>query len=334
MMRFLFRRAAILVPTLIGITLVAFCLIRLVPGDPVLLIIGERSTTPEAYSSMRAVLGLDQPITTQYFHYVLRAMHGDLGQSVVSKLPVWGEFIARFPATFELGATALFWAIVFGIPLGIVAAVRRNSLLDYTVVTTALVGYSMPIFWWGLMLILFFSVHLGWTPVSGRLAVEYEIPTRTGLLLIDAWFSETPWPAFKSAFSHLVLPSIALGTIPLAIVTRMTRSAMLEVLGEDYVRTAKAKGLTRRAVIGRHALRNALIPVVTVIGLQFGGVLTGAILTETIFSWPGIGKWLVNSVMARDYPVIQGGILLIAVLVVAVNLGVDVVYAIINPRIR
>jgi dipeptide transport system permease protein len=233
----------------------------------------------------------------------------------------------------ELGFFAFLFALAIGLPAGILAALKRNTVADYAVMGVSLTGYSMPIFWWALLLILFFSVQLGWTPVSGRIAVEYDVPVSTGLMLIDALKSGEPG-AFRSAVSHLVLPSIVLGTIPLAVIARMTRSSMLEVLREDYVRTAKAKGLPRWKIVMVHALRNALIPVITVIGLQVGLLLSGAILTETIFSWPGIGNWLIHGVQARDYPVVQGGILLIAAIVISVNLAVDLLYGLINPRIR
>ncbi len=327
-------KLAVLIPTFIGISIVAFGLIRLVPGDPVLLLIGERGADPAVYAEMRANLGLDQPLVVQYGKFLGNALKGDLGHSVVSKRPVLEEFWDRFPATVELGMVALGFAILLGIPLGILAAVKRNSPLDYVVMGSSLVGYSMPIFWWGLVLILIFSVTLGWTPVSGRIAIEFDIPARTGFLLLDAWLSPDGARAFFSALRHLILPAVAMGTIPLAVIARMTRSSMLEVIGEDYIRTAKAKGLPWRRVLFVHALRNAMIPVITVIGLMFGTLVTGAILTETIFSWPGLGRWMVNSVTARDYPVIQGGILILAGLVVLINLGVDLLYAIVNPRIR
>jgi dipeptide transport system permease protein len=224
-------------------------------------------------------------------------------------------------------------AVCIGLPAGILAALKRNTVADYAVMGVSLTGYSMPIFWWALLLILFFSVQLGWTPVSGRIAVEFDLPASTGLMLIDTLRGgETG--AFRSALSHLILPSIALGTIPLAVIARMTRSSMLEVLREDYVRTARAKGLPYWRVVLIHALRNALIPVITVIGLQVGLLLSGAILTETIFSWPGVGNWLIHGVQSRDYPVVQGGILLVASIVISVNLIVDLLYGVINPRIR
>lgn len=334
MLDFLLRRVLVLIPTFVGVSLLAFGLIRMVPGDPVMLMLGERGSDPAVYAEMKANLGLDRPLTAQYWQFVSQAVRGDLGESIISKRPVSEEFFARFPATVELGLTAVLLAVIFGVPFGIIAAVKRNSVFDYTLMGGSLVGFSMPIFWWGLILILLFSVTLGWTPVAGRIGVAYDVPTVTGFLLIDTWFSEDGFVAFVDAVRHLILPGIALGTIPLAVVARMTRSSMLEVLGEDYMRTARAKGLTRRRVIFVHGLRNALIPVVTVIGLMVGTVLTGAILTETIFSWPGIGKWLVNSVAARDYPVIQGGILCTSIVVMSVNMLVDLAYVLVNPRMR
>lgn len=328
------HRLLISVPTLIGVSLVAFLLIRLVPGDPVQIMIGERGASPEVIQELRANLGLDRPLIEQYFQFIANALQGDFGTSVISKKPVWEEFKDRFPATLELGLAGLLWAVVLGIPLGIIAAVKRNSFWDYSLMGGSLVGYSMPIFWWGLILILVFSIYLGWTPVSGRISVIFDVPQVTGLLLIDTWFSDESFEAFKSAFNHILLPAIALGTIPLAAIARMTRSSLLEVLREDYIRTARAKGLSARAVVVGHALRNALIPIITVIGLMVGAVLTGAILTETIFSWPGIGRWLVQSVTSRDYPVIQGGVLLVSLVVISVNLLVDLAYMWANPHMR
>lgn len=326
--------------TFVGVTIVAFSLIRLVPGDPVLMLLGERGASPESYAAMKATLGLDKSYIQQYFIYVWNALHGNLGMSVVSKQPVIDEFFSRFPATLELSFVALMFAIVVGLPLGIIAAVKRNTVFDYAFMGVSLVGYSMPIFWWGLILIIVCSVNIfhlpffGWTPVSGRISPLFEVDAKTGFLFLDVWFSAEPWKAFIDALKHIILPAIAMGTIPLAVIARMTRSSLLEVLGEDYVRTAKAKGLSSRRVIIVHGLRNALIPIVTVIGLSFGTVIKGAILTETIFSWPGIGRWLVNSVTSLDYPVIQGGILLIAMAVVLVNLAVDFAYLLIDPKLR
>lgn len=334
MFRYLLKRLVEVIPTLIGITIISFALIRMIPGDPVLLMIGERGASPEVLAEMRAAYGLDKSLPVQYGVFVGNALKGDLGTSITSSRPVMEEFTERFTATLELGVVALILAIVIGLPLGVLAAVKRNSLFDYSLMTTSLIGYSMPIFWWGLILILIFSVQLGWTPVAGRMDVMFDVPHWTGFYLIDVWKSSEAWPAFKSAVSHLILPSIALGTIPLATIARMTRSSMLEVLGEDYMRTARAKGLSRTRVIFLHGLRNALVPVITVIGLMAGTIVTGAVLTETIFSWPGIGLWLVDSVRQRDYPVIQSGILLIATIIIVVNLVVDLAYAWANPRLR
>jgi dipeptide transport system permease protein len=333
MLRFLVSRLALLVPTFIGVTIIAFAFIRLLPGDPIMLLAGERGMDPERYAQLREAMGYDRPIVVQYFDYLLGIFQGDFGTSIVTRRPVLDEFLTLFPATIELAFCAIVLATVIGIPLGVLAAVKRGSWLDQTVMGAALVGYSMPIFWWGLLLIILFSGILGWTPVSGRISLLYFFPPVTGFMLIDSLISGQDG-AFLSALSHLILPSIVLATIPLAVIARQTRSAMLEVLGEDYVRTARSKGLSPRRVIGLHALRNAMIPVVTTIGLQVGTMLAGAILTETIFSWPGIGKWMVDSVFRRDYAVVQGGLLLIASIIMLVNLLVDMMYGLINPRIR
>ena len=333
MLKFLATRVGLVIPTFVGVTLLTFALIRLVPGDPIELLVGERGIDPARHAMLRAELGLDQPLLSQYGIYITDVLSGDLGKSIVTKTPVIEEFFDLFPATVELSICAILLATMLGIPIGILAAVRRGSFLDYATMGVSLTGYSMPIFWWALLLILFFSVHLGWTPVSGRLSVMFFVEPVTGFMLIDTLLSDEKG-AFGSAVRHLILPAIALGTIPLAIIARMTRSSMLEVLGEDYIRTARAKGLPPLRVIALHALRNALIPVVTVIGLAVGVLFAGAILTETIFSWPGVGKWLVESVRRRDYPVLQGGVLLVACVVMAINLLVDILYGLINPRIR
>jgi dipeptide transport system permease protein len=333
MVRFALTRIGMAIPTFMGITMLAFFLIRLVPGDPIETMAGERGIDPVRHEQLRREFGFDQPLLVQYGRYVTRVLHGDLGRSIVTREAVLSEFAALFPATVELALCAMLFALILGLPAGIVAAVRRNSIFDHGVMGVALTGYSMPIFWWGLLLILLFSVELDLTPVSGRIADQYFIEPVTGFLLIDSLLSADRG-AFVSALSHLILPAIVLGTVPLAVIARMTRSAMLEVLGEDYIRTARAKGLPAYRVICVHALRNALIPIVTVIGLQIGVLFTGAILTETIFSWPGVGKWLIEAINRRDYPVLQGGTLLIGVVVMAVNLLVDLTYGLINPRIR
>jgi dipeptide transport system permease protein len=333
MWRFLLSRIGFLVPTFIGVSIISFAFIRLLPGDPILLLAGERGMSPERYAELRAAYGYDRPIIVQYLDYLWGIVRGDLGTSIVTRRPVLDEFLTLFPATLELSFCAILFAVALGIPAGVLAAVKRGSIADQAIMTTALVGFSMPIFWWGLLLIILFSGVLQWTPVSGRISLIYFFPSVTGFMLIDSLISGQDG-AFTSAVRHLILPSIVLGTIPLAVIARQTRSAMLEVLNEDYVRTARAKGLPPRRVIGLHALRNALIPVVTTIGLQVGVLLAGAILTETIFSWPGVGKWMVDSVFRRDYPVVQGGLLLIAGIVMIVNLIVDLLYGLINPRIR
>jgi dipeptide transport system permease protein len=333
MLRFILHRIFLIVPTFIGITIVAFAFIRLLPGDPVLLLAGERGISPERHAELMHQFGFDRPMWQQYLDYIVGLLQGNFGISISTKRPVLGEFMARFPATLELSICAMIVAVFVGVPAGIVAAVRRGTHYDHGIMTAALVGYSMPIFWWALLLIIVFSGALGWTPVSGRIGLTYFFKPVTGFMLIDSLLSGQAG-AFQSAVRHLILPTIALSTIPLAVIARQTRSAMLEVLSEDYVRTARAKGLSTRRVVGLHALRNAMIPVITTIGLQVGVLMAGAILTETIFSWPGIGKWMVDSIYRRDYAVVQGGLLLIAALVMSVNLIVDVLYGFINPRIR
>lgn len=337
-MKFFLKKFLDLIPTLLGISLICFFIIRLIPGDPVLNLVGERGVDPVRYAEMKHKLGLDLPIIEQFWFFLKNALQGNLGTSIVSNNSVWSEFIERFPATFELGMFSLFFATLIGIPLGIYAAIKRNSFFDYFLMGSSLVGYSMPIFWWGLILILLFSVKLGLTPVSGRIELTFDIPVITGLYLFDTLQSEVVkaegFAPFWSALKHLILPSIALGTIPLAVIARMTRSSMLEVLGEDYIRTARAKGMSKTRIVYIHALRNALVPIVTTLALLFGSIITGAILTETIFSWPGIGKWIVQSITSRDYPVIQGGVLIISFIIIMTNILVDVIYYFLNPKMR
>ncbi|WP_417781589.1 ABC transporter permease subunit [Stutzerimonas xanthomarina] len=333
MFSFIARRVGLLIPTFFGITLLTFALIRMIPGDPVEVMMGERKVDPEMHAQAMERLGLNKPLYLQYFDYIGNLAQGDLGESLRTRTSVWKEFTTLFPATLELALAALIIAGVLGVLAGVVAALKRGSLFDHGVMGVSLVGYSMPIFWWGLILIMFFSVGLGWTPVSGRIDLLYDVPPVTGFMLIDTLLSEEEG-AFLDALHHMILPAVVLATIPLAVIARMTRSAMLEVLREDYVRTARAKGLSPNRVVFVHGLRNALIPVLTVFGLQIGTLLAGAVLTETIFSWPGIGKWLIESIGARDYPVVQNGILLVACLVILVNFTVDILYGLANPRIR
>jgi dipeptide transport system permease protein len=333
MLRFLIARLGVLIPTFLGVTIVAFSLLRLVPGDPIEILVGERGLSPERHAQLQAQFGFDRPLWQQYLIFLGDLAEGDLGRSIVTRQPILQEFLNLFPATVELSLCALLIATIIGLPAGIIAGVNRGSTFDHALMSFSLTGFSMPIFWWGLLLIILFSGILHWTPVSGRIDVLYFFPPVTGFMLIDSLLSGQDG-AFASAARHLILPAIVLGTIPLAVIARQTRSAMLEVLNEDYVRTARAKGLPPSRVIGMHALRNALIPVVTVIGLQVSVAFGGAILTETIFSWPGVGKWLVDSIARRDYPALQGGVILIASIIMLVNLLVDVLYGIINPRIR
>ncbi len=334
MFTYLLKRLALTVPTFISLMFITFVMIRLVPGDPIEVRRGERGIDPERLAMLRHEMGLDQPIWKQFLDYVSDILHGNFGTSLVSKTPILEEFLKLFPATLELTLCAMIFAVLLGVPAGVIAAARRGGIYDQSLMGLALTGYSMPIFWWGLILILIMSNTLHLTPVSGRVdLIKFFYPPVTGFALIDSVLSGQKG-ALWDAVRHLILPTIVLGTVPLAVIARMTRSSMLEVLEEDYVRTARAKGLSARRVIGVHALRNALIPVVTVIGLQAGTLLAGAVLTETIFSWPGVGKWLIESIGRRDYPALQGGILLIATIVIIFNLFIDFIYGLINPRIR
>lgn len=321
------------VPTFVGITLITFGMIRLLPGDPVTVMLGEQGATPEQVAALTERLGLSQPLPFQYLSYVGRIFTGDIGVSITTSRPVLEEFLTLFPATLELATVALILAIAIGLPMGVFAAIWRGSFFDMSLMTTSLFGYSIPVFWWAMILIIVFSVTLGWTPVSGRISSLYWIQPMTGFMLIDTLLSGEKG-AFISAARHLILPALVLATAPLALIARMTRSSMIEVIHEDYVQTARSKGLSPTRVIGLHAFRNALIPIVTVIGLQVGTLLTGAIMTETIFSWPGVGKWLVDAVFRRDYFVVQGGVLLLSCIVIFTNLATDLLYVIINPRLR
>jgi len=333
----LLKKLATLIPTLLGVTVVAFALIRLIPGDPIEIMVGERRLDPAAHAALMQQLGLDQPLPVQYLRYLGGLLQGDLGKSLVTREPVAAELAVLFPATLELALTALLLALTGGLALGIAAALRRGSWFDQLVMGLATVGNSMPVFWWGLVLIMFFSVGLQWTPVSGRVGIEFDVNPVTGFMLIvsalSSWRGEEPG-SFTSALLHLALPATVLGTIPMAVIARMTRSAMLEVLREDYMRTARAKGLSPVRVVLHHGFRNALIPVLTVLGMQVGSLLGGAVLTETIFSWPGIGRWLIDAIARRDYPVVQAGILVSALIFIGVNLVVDVLYGVVNPRMR
>ncbi len=321
----------IMVPTLLGVTVIVFLMLHATPGDPAELLLGERATE-KALHEVREHLGLNEPLHVQYGLFLKRLMKGDLGETIWTRQKVWTEVKQRFPATIELALVALFISCFAGMILGIISATKQYSIFDYVSMLGALAGVSMPIFWLGLVFMLIFSLNLGWLPLSGRLSIGVDLEIVTNFYILDAIITRN-WPAFKDAVWHIIMPAVTLSTIPTAIVARMTRSAMLDVLRQDYIKTAKAKGLSHLKVIFKHALRNAMIPVVTTIGLQFGVLLGGAILTETIFAWPGVGKWMYDAVMQRDYMVIQGGTLFIAALFVVINLCVDLMYAIINPRI-
>lgn len=332
MFQYIVRRLFAVIPTLIGISLVVFSFIHLIPGDPALAMLGERATE-ESITRVRAALGLDKPLHQQYLIYMSKVVRGDLGTSILRNEPVTEQLLRRFPATVELSVAAMIVAVFGGLPAGIISAVRRNSLIDTGSMLFSLTGVSMPIFWLGLMMSYLFGVALRWLPTGGRLDPTIQFQATTNFLLIDT-LAANDFPTFIKAVQHLILPAVVLGTIPMAIIARMTRSAMLEVLGLDYVRTARAKGLPYRLVVIKHALRNALLPVVTIVGLQIGTLLAGAILTETIFSWPGIGRWVYDSIQARDYPIVQGVTIFIASLFVFINLLVDISYAFLDPRIR
>ncbi len=304
MWAYIAKRLLLAVPVVIGVAFIVFAMVRLIPGDPAMVIAGQ-AATPEYIAAIREDLGLDRPIVVQFAVYFKNLTMGDLGRSIRSKAPVTEELWARLPNTFRLASASMLVAVTVGVTAGIVSAIRPYSLLDAAVMVAALTGLSMPIFWSGLMMILVFSVILGWFPAVG-----------TGTL------------------AHLVLPSVTLGMASAAIIARMTRSSMLEVLRTDYIRTARAKGQVERIIIGRHAFRNALIPVITVIGLQTGTLLSGAVLTESVFAWPGVGRLLVEGILTRDYPVVQGSVLVVALVFVFVNLAVDVFYAVVDPRIH
>ena len=331
MLAYIIRRILILVPTLFGVSIIVFLMLHLTPGDPAELLLGERATEA-TLNEVREHLGLNKPLHVQYGLFLKRLSKGDLGETIWTRQKVWVEIRERFPATIELSMVALGISCFFGVIFGIISATKQYSIFDYISMIGALAGVSMPIFWLGLIFMLIFSVNLGWLPISGRLSIGVDIQVITNFYILDAILTAN-WTALKDVLWHIIMPAVTLSTIPTAIVARMTRSAMLDVLRQDYIKTAKAKGLSQFKVVFKHALRNALIPVVTTIGLQFGVLLGGAILTETIFAWPGVGKWMYDGVTKRDYMVIQGGTLFIATMFVVINLMVDVLYAIINPRI-
>lgn len=326
------KRVLMLLPVLLGVSILAFSLIRLAPGDPALTISGLHAS-PQVISAIREKYGLDKPLTTQYWVWLKQVLRGDLGRSIVSNEYVTKEILERFPNTIELTMLAMIFAVVIGSIAGITSASRQYSVFDYSFMGVALFGLSMPVFWLGIMLMMIFGVYLRWLPISGRISMMISFQRITGFYLLDSLITGN-FTAFISSLRHLILPSVALSTIPMATIARVTRSSMLEVLRQDFIRTERAKGLSERMVIYKHAVRNAMIPVITVIGLNFGLLLAGAILTETVFSWPGIGRYVVDAVNMRDYPVVQGCVLFFALMFVIVNLITDIVYVYIDPRIH
>jgi len=329
---YVFRRILSTVPVLLGVSILIFSFIHMIPGDPAQAMLGERAT-PESLARIRTSLGLDKPIWEQYLIYMGKVLRGDLGTSILRQDPVTQQLLIRFPATVELSVTAMLLALLFGIPAGVFSAVKRNSWFDNGTMLLSLAGVSMPIFWLGLMMQTLFSVILHWFPTSAQLTATLEFKSPTHFVLIDA-IAQGNGVVLVDYLHHLVMPAFALSTIPLATIARMTRSSMLDVLGQDYVRTAWAKGLRFSTVVLKHALRNALLPIVTVGGLLVGRLMAGAILTETVFSWPGIGRWLFDSIGARDYPIVQGVTLFVTSVIVLVNLLVDISYGLLDPRIR
>ena len=332
--RYILKRLLQLVPVLLGISLLVFAFLHLIPGDPALVLLGDRAN-PEQVAALRERMGLNEPLPLQYLSFLGNLLRFDLGESIFTGIPIWDEIKLRWPATFELSLIAMLIALILGIPAGVIAAVRKNSLIDNLTMSGSLLGVSMPVYWLGLLLVYLFAVNLQWLPPSGRIGIEIgnTFEPITGFFIFDA-LVQGNFAALKNILAHLVLPAVTLSTIPLAILARITRSAMLEVLSQDYIRTARAKGLLELLVIGKHALKNAMLPVVTIVGLEFGTLLGGAILTETIFSWPGIGKWIYEGILQRDYPVVQGGVVFVAFMFVLVNLLVDISYAFLDPRIQ
>ncbi len=332
MLRFVVRRLLLLVPILIGLSILVFFWIRALPASPAVSLLGERAT-PETIAQIERQYGLDQPVYIQYLRYMENVVKGDLGTTIRSRRPVTDELKERFPATIELAFMALLFAVLVGIPLGFVAAKRYGTLTDHASLLLSLIGISIPVFFLAILLKYVFAVQLGLLPTVGRISVLIDLEHPTNFYTLDALIAGD-LVAFWDVIKHLILPAIALGSIPLAVIARITRAAVLDVQNEDYVRTARAKGLSPRVVDERHIFRNALLPIMTIIGLQTGLLLSGAVLTETIFAFPGMGTWLVEAIRQRDFPVLQGGILFVSFVFVIVNLLVDVSYALINPRIR
>ncbi|MDD1418879.1 ABC transporter permease [Dolichospermum sp. ST_sed1] len=328
------KRLFTTIPTLLALTIALFLMVKAIPGDPAQLMLGDKATA-ESLAEMREEMGLNKPVLTQYGIYLYKLIvEGDMGRSITTQEPVFEIILDKFPATIELALAAILCAIFIGIPMGLAAAVKPGSMLDFTSMSFAVFGVSMPVFWLGLILMWIFGMQLEWLPISGRLSIDFYYTKTTGFLLFDSLFIDKDMEMFWSAVHHLILPAITLGTIPMAYLARITRSSMLEISQQDYIRTAKAKGATFLQVYLKHTLKNAAIPIITILGLQFGALLAGAMITETIFSWPGMGRWILESVGARDIPSIEGGVLIVAIAFVMINLVVDLLYRIVDPRIR
>jgi peptide/nickel transport system permease protein len=330
--RYVVRRLLLAIPVLLGIMTAVFILLQLIPGDPALALAGEKASVDQV-ERVREEFGLNRPLHVQYAYFLKSAFTRDFGESLRTHQPVSGELRQFFGATMELSIAALIIALIIGIPAGVIAATHRSTLLDYGTMILALIGISTPVFWAGIVLIYLLSFRLGLFPIGGIIGTGIQLDRVTNAYVLDSLLTGN-WVAFRSSLHHLLLPAFVLSTIPMAIIARMTRSSMLEVLGQDYLRTARAKGLEDRQVVVRHALKNALIPIVTTVGLQFGALLSGAFLTETVFGRPGLGRYVVAAIGARDYPAIQGTVLVVAVVFVLINLLVDVTYAAIDPRIH
>ncbi|MHB2017279.1 MAG: ABC transporter permease [Candidatus Xenobia bacterium] len=332
MTRYLMRRLLGVIPVLFAVTLIVFVAMHLIPGDPARVMLGDKAPASEV-AAFHHKHHLDQPVLVQLGIFLGGLLHGDLGSSYKTDQPVANEILARYPATMELALAAIVLAVVLGVGLGMLGASRPGTWVDALVTTVSLGGISLPVFWLGLMLILLFSFWMGWLPFSGRLGAVADYQPVTGFVLLDAVLLGD-LSLLRQALEHLALPALTLSMGPMAIISRMTRSCLIEVLGADYIRTARAKGLTEAQILWGHALKNALIPVITVIGLEFGTMLGGAVLTETVFQWPGLGRYTVEAILSRDYPVVQGCVLVIALSFVLVNLAVDLLYGFIDPRIR
>ncbi len=329
----LLKRLLVAIPTLLALTLVVFLMVKAVPGDPAQVLLGERAN-PAALADLRHEMGLDRPIYVQYVFFLEKLLvERDLGKSLATQERVNDIIASKFPATCELALAAMIFALLVGIPTGLVSAIWPASLIDFASMSVATVGVSMPIFWLALVLTWVFGLELGWFPLSGRMSIDYYYTPVTGFVFIDALMAGD-FAMLRDSLWHVVLPGIALGTIPMAFLARITRASMLDVVRQDYIRTAKAKGLAMWFVYTKHALKNAFIPILTILGLQFGLLLGGAIITETIFSWPGIGSWLLEAVTARDYTALEGGVLVTAGAFVVVNLVVDLLYRVFDPRMR